>query len=203
MKTCSKCKLKKPFGDFGRDWNNTSGYTSQCKKCRYDYLKSYRQSDDGKKIVAAISAKSNKKNRNKHKEAQKRNYARYIEKSPRFILYMNLKNALKRRPTDNPVTLDQLMDIWKLQDEKCAISGLNMTWNRGTILPTSISLDRIDQRIGYEENNVRLVCYQVNMFRGKWSDDQMFEMAKTILLNMEAKSSEPTWRPHLVHSEAA
>jgi len=187
MKHCSRCKVEKPFDDFYRDWNMTSGYTSACKQCRNEYLKSYRKTNSGKKVVAAIEAKSNQKNKHKpsRKAAQKRNYARYIEKSPRFILYMNLKNALQRRPTENPVTLDQLMKMWSDQNGQCAVSGVQMTWNRGTILPSSISLDRIDSNVGYEVGNVRLICYQVNTFKGRWTDEQMFTMALAIIGNMK------------------
>ena len=62
-----------------------------------------------------------------------------------------------------------------------------MTWGKGKLMPTSISLDRLDGSRGYELDNIRLVCYQVNTFRGRWSDEQMLAMARAIVANMDAK----------------
>jgi hypothetical protein len=184
MKVCTKCKMEKPFESFHRDWNQKSGYTSQCKECRYEYFKSYRKSEKGKISIAATQARNHQKNKQNpsRRASQKRNYARWVENSPRFILYLNLKHALQRRPTqDNPITLNYLMDLWRYQKGECAISGVQMTWNKGKLLPTSLSLDRIDQTQGYSIGNVRLVCFAVNTFRGRWSDDVMFEMATAIV----------------------
>ncbi len=52
-------------------------------------------------------------------------------------------------------------------------------------MPTSISIDRIEQSEGYTEGNVRLVCYSVNLFRGVSTDAEMLVMAKAIVANME------------------
>lgn len=100
---------------------------------------------------------------------------------------MALRHAIKRRTTINPATTDELMEMWHRQNNKCAVSGVEMTWGKGKLMPTSISLDRLDGSRGYELDNIRLVCYQVNTFRGRWSDEQMLAMARAIVANMDAK----------------
>jgi len=59
-----------------------------------------------------------------------------------------------------------------------------MTWAQGKVLPTSITLDRINPDKGYTRRNVRLVCHAVNSFRGRMKDKEMLQMAKQIVKNM-------------------
>jgi hypothetical protein len=75
------------------------------------------------------------------------------------------------------------MALWEDQKGLCAVSGLRMTWYKGKALPTSISIDRIDSAKGYTKVNVRLVCYAVNVFRNRWSDDDMYAIATAIVAN--------------------
>ncbi len=100
---------------------------------------------------------------------------------------MTVKHALRRRPAANPITVDYLMDLWREQGGLCAISGVEMTWRRGELRPTSISVDRIDRDKGYEIGNVRLIAYQINTFRGRWSDEQMLDMARILVAKADEK----------------
>jgi hypothetical protein len=114
---------------------------------------------------------------------------RRIALSPRSALSHALHNALKRHPTERPATTDDLMALFKRQEGRCALSGITMTWNKGGILPTSISIDRIDLERGYAPDNIRLLCFSVNAFRGRMNDGEMLEMARAIV-NHTAKPLE-------------
>jgi hypothetical protein len=103
--------------------------------------------------------------------------------SPRYILNLSLHNARKRRPVS--ISVDYLLDIWTKQNGDCALTGIKMTWGQGSILPTSISIDRIDQSLGYVEGNVRLLCHAVNCFRGRMTDEEMLAMARSIVWKQE------------------
>jgi len=108
--------------------------------------------------------------------------------TPCYALYRMIYSAAKRRPTGNIATVEDLMDLYERQSGRCAVSGVKFTWTTngdGKKLPTSISLDRIDNDKGYEIENLRLVCWQVNVFKNCWSDDQMFNMALAIVANMK------------------
>lgn len=102
-------------------------------------------------------------------------------KSPRRALSFALHRGLKRRPSENPVSVDDLMGLWALQEGKCALSGVTMTWAGGVQTGTSMSLDRIDQAKGYSVGNVRLLCHAVNCFCGLMSDRELIEMAASIV----------------------
>ncbi len=92
-------------------------------------------------------------------------------------------NARKR--AEVAIRLDELFALWEKQNGLCAITGIRMTWGRGRIESTSLSLDRLDPDKGYSLDNVRLVCHAVNCFRGRMSDDEMFAMALAIVTSMK------------------
>lgn len=192
FKNCSGCKQRLALDQFYPIKNIRYGYSAYCRECNSKKGKEYFSRPD-------VKAKTREYYMQPHVIEREQ---RRQEASPRHSINVRLCAALRRRPTENPVTIDQLMEKWKSQGGLCLVSGVRMTWKGGVTKPTSISIDRIDSKRGYTEDNVRLVCCMVNIFKGRWSDAEMLAMAKAIVSTME-KSSEPTWQPHLVHSEAA
>ncbi len=109
---------------------------------------------------------------------------------PNSALAKNLRRALIRKPTHDHVTQNELVEIYNKQDGKCALSGIKMTWAQEAWTETSMSIDRIDWRLGYVSGNVRLVCYAINCFRQRMTDNEMLAMAKAIVANMELKNEQ-------------
>ncbi len=168
------------------------GRASRCKTClgewhKDNYLRmveadpEFRQKQSAK-AVARYAEQTPDEKRQLMAQIRSRRKA-----SPNSALGKNLRRALARRPTPNHVTVVELIRMWHTQNGLCAVSGLRMTWAEGNFTATSMSIDRIDCDKGYTKDNVRLVCYQVNTFRGRWSDDQMLAMARAIVGNMDAK----------------
>ena len=113
----------------------------------------------------------------KEKMVERRRYIASL--SPKHVFKLAIFNARKRAAVS--ITDIYLFELWESQEGRCAISGLQMTWGKGRIEPTSISLDRINSKLGYEADNVRLVCHAVNCFRGRMLDYEMIEIARTIV----------------------
>jgi hypothetical protein len=89
--------------------------------------------------------------------------------------------------TDNFVSLDQLVEMWELQDGKCAISGVTMTrLPFGDDEMTNASIDRIDNTRGYCADNVRLVCTIVNYMRHKLNDTELLSWCKANVAKHES-----------------
>jgi len=82
--------------------------------------------------------------------------------------FLSLKlNSLRHRHRKNkfngkPVTHAELRALYDSQGGSCAISGLPMhaTTEESDL---SVSVDRIDNSLGYELGNVRLVCSRLNL----------------------------------------
>lgn len=165
------CRETKILAEFHISKTKTAGRTSRCAFCINRY---------GSRYYASLSQE-------KKLEMRKRARARSIA-SPRHTLNINLLTAIKYRPCDNPISLDELEGLFIAQGGRCALSGVEMTWARGQVLATSISLDRIDTDGGYTSGNVRLLCHSVNAFRARMSDAEMIELARAIVAKADCCS---------------
>lgn len=205
IKICYSCAVEKPCDEFHRHRGRKDGRNDVCKLCANKRVSLYAKTDGAKaareKFFSQYKERDDSRQRlqDYHREyngnltAEQR--AKYTEtrrkrarSSPRKAFYQMLYAAAKRRPTKDIATVDDLMEMFNLQEGRCAVSGMEMDWasNRGgKKLPTSMSLDRIDGNRGYEKNNLRLVCWQVNLFKNCWNDDQMLAMALAIVANMK------------------
>lgn len=219
MKQCSKCKIEKPISDFTRRKKSPDGHRASCRQCDNLWMKAYRSRPE---VMAARKIEHQRYQKTpKYRAMQKRRFLKiatdlftraghkqsqnkYLLKSPRHALGTALYQALKRRPTENPATIDDLMNLFHAQMGRCALSGIQLTWRlfQRRPMPTSISIDRIDCAKGYTINNLRLICHAINAFRGRMSDPEMFVIARAIVAKADAKSG-PTWKSYVLHSEVA
>ena len=209
-KACFRCSVDKPLSDYHKHRGRKDGHNDVCKTCATAKQSMYAQTEGAKiarkKFFDEYKEREDVRERRQKyfrdyqsslSEKQKTGYAlvRKMRKeaSPKYALYVALFHAFKRRPSEDFITREQAMDIFQAQDGRCAVSGVRMTWSKGKKLATSMSLDRIDGSRGYQKDNVRLVCWQVNLFKNEWSDAQMQDMAKNIVSVFRMKSDEPQW----------
>jgi hypothetical protein len=70
---------------------------------------------------------------------------------------------------DDRVTIDYLVGIYHGQNGKCFHTGEEMTLTRGKIdgkvVPELCTIDRIDNRKGYEIGNIIMACDGINRMR--------------------------------------
>ncbi len=72
MKTCTSCRLEKPFKDFRRQSKTKDGYKYRCKECDNLAAREYYQRKKKKIIENALEWQKN--NPDKVKEYKKRYY---------------------------------------------------------------------------------------------------------------------------------
>jgi len=87
-----------------------------------------------------------------------------------------LKALCVKKLDRRKLTVSFLKDLYDKQEGLCAVSGVPMTYvcGQGNV-DTNISVDRINSGIGYEEDNIQLVCRRVNMMKmDKDIDDLLF-----------------------------
>ena len=168
-KPCSHCKAIKPMQFFyttGKLVNGDPKYNSWCKECTKEKLKSYHKKTWGKERlhrVAFLRTKSIKS----------------------YLMYL-LGKAKRRR--ECLVTIDELIQKWDSQNGKCALTGWDMTLILGKgKVPTNISIDRINPKKDYIEENIQLVCACVNVAKMEMSQDDFINMCKTIVINNKNK----------------
>ena len=87
----------------------------------------------------------------------------------------------KRRYERDNLTIEDLEILYKKQNGLCAISGVPMSYYHQVGIKghvpdeclTNISIDRIDNNLGYELSNIQLVCYIVNVMKSTMTSNQL------------------------------
>lgn len=57
VKTCSKCRQIKTLREFSKNCTQKDGYCNQCKECVSEYIKKYRETEQGKNANRICSRK--------------------------------------------------------------------------------------------------------------------------------------------------
>jgi len=123
----------------------------------------------------------------KHDAYERRRASTRGQKDLRRILVERIaaaKDRVKKSGFEMKITLEDLQDLWDLQDGKCAISGIQMTYifNNGRT-PTNVSLDRINPLEGYTKENIQLVCMATNQMKSDLSMDELLYFCEQISKN--------------------
>lgn len=106
--------------------------------------------------------------------------------SPRINIkdYMRIRaSKIKYRFSNSELTTNCLMELYSSQNGKCHMTNTMMTYG-GRLTDYTLSVDRIDPNGIYCINNSRLVCYRVNIMRGKSSDQDLVEWCKRVVENI-------------------
>ncbi len=95
------------------------------------------------------------------------------------------RNNARRKGKNFDLDEASLIELWRLQRGRCALSGLPFHEESiaGAFVsrPFAVSIDRIDSARSYTIDNVQLVCTAVNFARGQWGDDVLRQIAYGIV----------------------
>lgn len=95
--------------------------------------------------------------------------------SPSSQLVHNWVCATQRRwKDDNTLVNADLKELWAQQRGLCALSRLPMIWVKGSLL--TVSVDRIDNNVGYHRDNIQLVCRWVNVAKGPFGNSSFLSV---------------------------
>jgi len=118
-------------------------------------------------------------------EKKKRYYEKLaldLDRSLRYH-YSAARKGASTRNIEFCITEETIVNLWKKQKGKCALSGIEMTLTHGTSTatnPTKISVDRVDNLLGYVEGNIQLIIWQANTAKSVWSNQQLIDMCKAV-----------------------
>ena len=98
-------------------------------------------------------------------------------------LFARWKAGAKTRNYPFTVSIEHLQEILEQQNFKCAYTNMDMLCPKNynekremTSSPYLISLDRIDNELGYVDGNVHFVCVWVNKARGSYEHETFKEI---------------------------
>lgn len=182
-KTCFKCKLSYSATSefFFRDKSKKSGLSGNCKKCEYERSRAYKKNNPEKEKIY---------DKNKHEKAKTKNpnyfKERYLKtrklasRDPLNPMPVNekllklLSGAKKRALSKNidfNLTYDFLFNLWEKQNGTCLLTGIKFDLYVSETKCYSPSIDKIDTKKGYTQDNVRLIIYAMNTGLSNWGTE--------------------------------
>lgn len=156
--TCQHCMETKPINDYykvGGQAKNKDRRVLTCKTC---YLE--------------------KKNRSFALKPEN-----YIRRS-----FSQLRHSRKKSSPNMAwdITCEDVIEIYFKQNGECALTGIRLdhtrTGDRRKRNPFNISIDRIDNDVGYVVSNIQLVCSVVNMMKGGWNESDFLYVCKRVAM---------------------
>lgn len=96
--------------------------------------------------------------------------------------FLAARDRSNRNGNEFTITEEFVKNLLVVQDYKCAISGIPLTFELGSgRVYTNVSLDRKDAQKGYTEENVQLVCMAVNQMKSDMTIEQLVDFCKSII----------------------
>lgn len=179
-KACAHCGSDMPYRQRKLDfcskscantfmWNKRGGKAcnKNCGECGTEFF--------AKAAEKYCTDECKRKAKMRHQEAPERHFKRLVS--------LRLPGRMARS-YHSEITAEDLMELYRKQEGRCAISGESMTFHvgKGRTL-TNCSLDRIDPLGVYTTDNVQLVCHVVNIMKHNLSEQDFILWCKRIAQN--------------------
>lgn len=186
-KVCTGCRVEKSLDDFHAHKFGRYGKRSRCKKCQNEANRPWMNANTERVNASA------RRWRAANPEKLEKSQTKYLE-TPEGRGKMLWHAARQRRPEGFALTKEHV--IRGIRHGICPITGfrfdLSARYRRTSDKsrsPYAPSLDRIDGKGGYTDDNVRVVCSQVNIMRGELSDAEMLAFCRAALDYTERKAA--------------
>lgn len=108
-----------------------------------------------------------------YKEYSRKKSAEYRKKNPISFLISTAKYRAKIEGMDFNLTLEELeIPIY------CPVFGLKLQFNPGRRKANSYSLDRKDNSKGYTKDNVKIISFKANQYKGDMTIEEVESLLK-------------------------
>lgn len=183
-KICRICKEIKPVELFYKDRASKTGFRSKCKECDDAYHRSNWH------LYKDNAAKRAQKRRENPVEKQRlMEVSKMFWTAPYGRAYRLFNGALKSATTKkygSTLTFNHVLE--GVERGTCAVTGIKFDLQSSKITrnnPYAPSLDRINPKLPYTDENVRVVIWQFNIMKGEISDAEMYLIAHSIITGLE------------------
>lgn len=104
--------------------------------------------------------------------------------------YSKLVRGAKSRNFEVAITKEFLWNLFLKQQGRCYYTRLPIELNaRDCGTETTASVDRIDSRLGYTENNIVWVHKDINIMKNVFSNDHFLNLCSLVVANQNVKES--------------
>jgi hypothetical protein len=94
------------------------------------------------------------------------------------VFLQNAKKSAKKRNQEFSLEINDVVGFWNDQAMICAYSGLEMTLEAGKL--NTVSIERIDSKIGYTKDNTILVCQAINRMKSDFSYEDFYMLCQSV-----------------------
>lgn len=154
-----------------------------CEECKTEFLKDSseikRNLKLGRKCYCNIScSKKNKENIIHLNQVRNRDISK-LNPSNRLDEYSIFRPHLRRAKARKhfcDLTLEQMKEVWDKQKGVCTYSKIKLqiaNYKKENNPIYTVSLDRIDSRVGYTKENIQFISVAMNYLKNKMSHKEM------------------------------
>lgn len=94
------------------------------------------------------------------------------------VFLRNAQRSAKKRQQEFSLTVEDIVEFWNKQDGICPYTGRQMELKVGSL--NTVSIERIDSKIGYTKENTILVCQAVNRMKSNFSFEDFYSLCANV-----------------------
>lgn len=155
---CHKCGQFLPISEFAKHpfYHYRDGHEVRCRKCRTEQGREEKKNYEGEYALLKVLQ----------------------------VRFLAARDRAKRKNLPFNITKEYIKELWDKQNGKCAISGIDMTFEQcNGRIPTNVSIDQINPNEGYVIGNIQLVCMAVNQFKSDLNMEEVYMFCENIIKN--------------------
>ena len=96
------------------------------------------------------------------------------------IFLQNARKSAIKRGNEFGLEISDIVDMWNQQLQTCAYSGIVMTLESSKF--NTVSIERIDSKIGYTKDNTILVCGSINRMKSDFGFEEFYNLCKSVTM---------------------
>lgn len=187
MKKCTKCKTEKSLENFYFDKKKKKHY-SMCKIC---YLENYKETrkryrkkyyhNNKEELIKSVK-KWREENRKKFRDADNKRWKTLNFKNNVKYIYKIIKQNSKSKNRELLITQEEFINWYNLQEKHCFYCGIDTeSINRCGF--SRFQIDRVDNNIPYQKDNIVLACHYCNKTKSNILDkDEMLFIGNNVII---------------------
>lgn len=184
---CSRCKEIKPLDAFHNDKNKPLGKCYLCKPCNCTAVGEWQKRNVVRRLETARRSARN----NTRKGTYFLEDVAHLSGSTWECLAARLvkragRNA-KKRGFEFTLTRDDVLPL--LRVGTCPLSGYKFRYTYGSYDPYAPSIDRIDSGKGYTPDNIRVICYLLNVGMNQFGFEVAADIWETVLARRASRAA--------------
>lgn len=192
LKYCPGCKKNLPLDNFYKCKNRKSGLDCHCKTCQ----KTYRKFNLKYKKYKIKYRKEHKKEADEYSENYRKKFKSKIHKSQKLYrttvngIYTTLKCRIRKTKIKFNISKKDFLDWYDKQEKKChycerSIDEIKLNKRELNRFKMRLSIDRVDNSVGYILKNMVLACYRCNSMKSDYfTEKEMLKIGNFIRNNI-------------------